>query len=216
MKILLIGSNGRMGKEMQVFLNGIGAEFYGIDKDNRNNICYSPDVVLDFSSSDALVQNLELAKKLKIPMVIATTNHTKENIEKILAASKSMPVFMSANFSILFNLMKTLCKSIKGEFECLLTESHHKNKKDKPSGSAKVIIKQLNNNGIRPKVVCNRVSDIVGIHSLQVFSKCEELTISHTVYSMQVFCVGAYKACEYIVKKQKGFYGMEDLHGDCL
>lgn len=216
MKILLIGSNGRMGKEMQTFLSGIGEDFLGIDKDDRKYINYSPDVILDFSLPDALVQNLELAKKLQVPIVIATTNHTKDNMQYIYNASKSIPIFMSANFSILFNLMTELCKNIKGEFECLLTESHHKNKKDKPSGSAKAIIKQLNKNGIRPKIVCNRISDIVGIHSLQVFSKYEELTISHTAYSKQVFCMGAYRACEFIIKKQNGFYDMGDLLGDSM
>ena len=216
MKILVVGANGRMGQEMKMFLSSIGEIFFGIDKQTRQSVSIVPDVILDFSCADALEQNLELAKSFNVPIVIATTNHSKDNMRLIKKHALILPVFMSANFSILFNLMKKLCESVKGDFEYLLTETHHKNKKDKPSGSAKVIIKKLNQNSIRPKVVCNRIGDVIGIHCLQIYSKCEKLELSHTAYSRQVFCMGAYKACEYILTKQKGLFGMEDLLSDCL
>ena len=216
MKILVVGANGKMGQEMKKYITSLNQEFFGIDKNNREEIFVEPDVILDFSSPDALLQNLQLAKKYNIPIVIATTGHTKENYIYIKEYSNFIPVFMSSNFSILFNLMQKLCKEIKGNFDFVLSESHHKTKKDKPSGSACSIIKILNKNNIKPKVICNRVSNVVGEHQLDIYSKDEKLSLSHTAYSKQVFCEGAFKVCEYIVTKQNGFYSMEDYLNDCL
>ena len=216
MKILLIGTNGRMGHEVQKYFKTNGVDFCWIDKHNREDVQSDIDVILDFSSHEALEENLILAKRLNVPIVIATTNHNKNNLKLIKNHSKNLPVFMSANFSILFNIMKKICGNIYGEFDYVLTETHHKNKKDKPSGSAKALLKILSKNKIKPKVICNRISNVIGEHKLQIYGNSEVLEISHTVYSREVFCSGAYIACKYILNKKSGMYGMEDLICDCL
>ena len=200
-----------MGQEMTRLLQQKGIEFFGMDQNDKVPKNFCPDVVLDFSSHLATGQNLDIAQKYNVPIVIATTNHTKQDKKQISNFSKSLPVFMSSNFSVLFNLMLKISKILGGNFEYVLTESHHKTKKDMPSGSAKMLIKNLKKNNIKPKVVCHRVSNIVGEHELKIFAPNECLSICHTAFSRQVFCEGALLACFYIVKKQSGFFGMEDL-----
>ena len=216
MKILLIGSKGKMGQEMSKLLLQKNIQFFGIDQNDKVDKKFCPDVILDFSCQSALQQNLDLAKFYKVPIVIATTNHTKQNVSIIKQHSKTLPVFMSSNFSVLFNVMLKMCKNLGGNFEYVLTETHHKTKKDIPSGSAKMLIQNLKKNNISPKVVCHRVSDVVGEHELKIYSPNEILNICHTAFSRQVFCIGAKLACEFILKKNKGLFGMEDLIGDCM
>lgn len=218
MKVLLIGSEGRMGQSMKLFLKQQGCVFYGIDKNNREIDNFNFDVIVDFSSAEALEENLTLALSHKVPIVIATTNHTKHNYELIKKYKQGIPIFMSSNFSILFNVMLKMINSLKvvKDFQFVVTEKHHKTKKDKPSGSAKQIIKNLNLIKVKPKVYCHRVGDVVGEHSIFVYGENEYLSLSHTAISRQVFCGGAYMACEYILNKPNGLYNMENLLDDCL
>lgn len=89
MKVLLIGHLGRMGKMMAKKLEDEGISYLGIDKDSRHRAeGYAADVIVDFSSSQCLCENLDLAQKNNIPIVIATTNHSPQNIEKIPPKSR--------------------------------------------------------------------------------------------------------------------------------
>ena len=219
MKILLIGHQGKMGLQMQGYLTQNNIEFVGVDKDNINNLKQQNfDVVLDFSTSEALLNNLKIAKDFNVPIVIATTNHSKQNLQYIHKFKNYIPIFMSSNFSMLFNLMLKMVGCIKANNsnEIIVQEVHHKTKKDKPSGSLKQIIKTLNMANIKPKMYCYRVADVVGKHSVFVYSNGEVLEIKHTAYTKQIFCQGALNVCEYILKQKNGLYSMENYINDCL
>lgn len=215
MNILLMGSNGKMGKQMQLFLKEKGCNFLAIDKHNLNMISgYKADVVVDFSLAQALEQNLKIAKRKKIPIVIGTTNHNKQNLQLINEYKKCIPIFLSSNFSEFFNILLSLINNLKliKSNQFVVTEKHHKQKQDKPSGSAKQIIKKLNLINIKPRVVCYRVGNIVGEHSIGIYGDNETLLLKHSALNRQVFCSGAYKACEFILNKPNGLYGMENLY----
>ena len=219
MKLILIGANGKMGQQMQIFLKEKDCKVVLIDKLNRNILenC-AGDIILDFSSNSALDDNLKIAKLKKLPIVIGTTNHNETNLKLIKEYSKSIPIFLTYNFSIGFNLMLQFIKYFKmlndGEF--LITEKHHKTKKDIPSGSAKMIIKKFKTINIEPKVYSYRVSNIVGEHKIYCYKDNEVLEIKHIAKDRMLFCDGAYKVCEYMLNKKKGFYTMEDfLKIDC-
>ena len=139
------------------------------------------------------------------PIVVATTNHSKENEKLLKAYSKSIPILYSSNLSLAMNYFFKMVKQIK-KLDCydfVLEETHHKNKKDKPSGTCKTLIKNLNHQGIKPKVVSLRVSNVFGVHTLKVFGENETLFISHNVLSRQVFCEGAIWACKFLKDKKK-------------
>ncbi len=214
MKVLLIGSNGRMGRCFFSLLQKQNHECLGIDKESRFLACaFSPDVIVDFSSSACLESNLALAKQKCAPIVIATTNHSPENLDLIKEHSKFLPVFMASNFSELFaRLMKILpelCTLSGCDF--VLSEIHHKNKKDSPSGSMKDMISVLKQRGIEPIVQCLRLQEVVGRHKIAIYSKNERLEITHEVQSREAFCDGALKACEFIITKRSGLFTMQDL-----
>ena len=214
MKILLVGANGKMGREMSSYLEKKEIGYFKIDKENRDDAKkFDYDIVLDFSTSACLYENLELAKKKRCPIVIATTNHTKNNYELIQKYSKIIPIFMSANFSILFTMLKSMLDKIKNQpnLQTVVCETHHQHKKDKPSGSAKQIIKIINSKNIVPTVYVLRVGEVVGEHKISFYMPDEELEIVHTAFSKRVFCNGAYMACKFISSKQNGVYDMEDL-----
>ena len=214
MKIILIGSQGKMGKEMQNFLTQKDISFVAIDKENLSDLNSAMgDVVLDFSSASALSQNLNFARSKNLPLVIATTKHTKENLAKIKKQSKTLPIFMSSNFSIMFNLLNRMVKHLRcwQNQDVVLEEVHHKTKKDIPSGSAKMLMSTLKKNNVTPKVVALRVGNVVGVHKVSVYGDYEILTITHNAESRQVFCSGAYNACKYILTKKCGLYDMENL-----
>lgn len=214
MKILIFGANGRMGQEMQKYLSKIGENFVCIDKNNRNLLSSQKvDVIIDFSSKDALKDNLFYAQNSKTPIVIATTGHTKENLASIKKASKNIAILLSSNFSLMFNFLNVILKNVKMFSSCdfVLQETHHKEKKDSPSGSAKMLIKTLKIQNIRPKVVTLRLGNFVGEHKVQIVDDYENLTFSHSVLSRQVFCHGGYIACKFLKDKNSGLYSMENV-----
>ncbi len=214
MKILLVGCNGKMGQQMQKVLEKHSVEFLGIDKENRKlSENFDADVVLDFSTASTLQDNLTLAASKHIPIVIGTTGHSEENLQLIQKFQEQIPIFLSSNFSILFHLLLKMTSLTQGLSNCdfIVEDTHHKHKKDCPSGSCKDIIKTLEKNGISPRVTSYRVGEVVGIHTLKIFYGNESLILQHNVSSREVFCEGALKACEFILKKTNSLYSMNDL-----
>ncbi len=214
MKVLVVGACGKMGQMLCARLNELKIENCGIDKHNRTLADdFDADVVVDFSSSECLKENLILAKQKRIPIVIATTNHSAQNLQLIDEFKRDIPIFMSANFSIMFNVMLKLMSNLGALKNCdfVLTEIHHKHKKDSPSGSCLKIKTALNKQGIQPTITAHRVGEVVGEHMLQIFGESESLTISHSAQSRRVFCDGAILACKFIENKSPALYGMSDL-----
>lgn len=214
MKILLIGSEGKMGHQMQNVIRKNNLSFLGIDIDNREDAeKFNADVILDFSSSSCLHQNLILAKNKNIPIVIATTNHDSSNLDLIEKFKKELPIFMSSNFSIMFHALLKMIRQLKILDECdfLVEDTHHKHKKDSPSGSCKEIIKVLNEIGVTADVSSHRVGEVIGIHDIKIYADNECLEIKHQATSREVFCQGALKACEFILNKPNGLYTMNDM-----
>ena len=214
MRVLIIGSNGKMGKKMQSQLKKENIDFFGIDKENRLEAeNYKCDVVVDFSTAECLKENLLLAEKKKVPIVIATTNHSADNLFEIEKSKKNIAIFMASNFSILFSVLLKMLKNLKilQENDIVVEEIHHKQKKDSPSGSCKEIIKVLEECGQNPIINSLRVGDVVGNHSVSIYGKNEILEISHRVFDRDVFCQGVVKACKFIIEKKSGLFNMNDL-----
>ena len=112
--IVLIGSNGRMGKCLQKQFIQNNIKYLSIDAHNRNLLTAKPgDVVVDFSCADALKDNLAFAKQYNIPIVIGTTNHNSSNKKLMQQYKKYIPIFYSANMSILFNVFNKILPNLK-------------------------------------------------------------------------------------------------------
>lgn len=197
------------------------------------NIKEKVDVIIDFSVPVATFEILKYAKENKVPVVIATTGFSEEQLNEIKEISKEIPVFRSSNMSLDINLMATLVQKIAEvlkESDIEIIETHHNKKIDSPSGTAILLANAINevfNNEKEynfdrmskrekrnPKEIgfsAIRGGNIVGEHTVQFFSENETLEITHKSYSRQVFAEGALKAANFIVKQPNGLYDMKNL-----
>lgn len=214
MKILLIGSNGRMGKQMQSYMKQKNIDFWAVDKSNFDTALNCDfDILVDFSTAEAVKQNLNLALKKCKPILIATTNHNAENEHMITCASKQIAVAVCPNLSIGIATVYKMIEQFKpvANYDFVVNEIHHKNKKDSPSGTAKQIVEILKQNGITPAVNAVRAANIVGTHRISAYGENEILEIKHTALSRDCFCDGAILVCQKLLKKPAGLYYIKDL-----
>lgn len=245
-KILLFGANGRMGNAVTAAANesdGVFAVTSGVDVSDADSpfpvyhdielVSDIPDVIIDFSHHTSLPSIMRYAVKHSVPVVIATTGHTDEEMQTMKDSAESIPIFFSRNMSLGVNLLIALAKkasSILGEdFDIEIIEKHHHNKLDAPSGTALMIadaISQTRNDteyvydrhSVRKKreskeigIHAVRGGSIIGEHEVIFAGKDEVITISHSAASRELFATGALKAAEFIIKQESGLYSMDDM-----
>jgi 4-hydroxy-tetrahydrodipicolinate reductase len=243
MKIALLGY-GKMGKMIEEIIERERIHEVGlkIASTNRNKITSSTlmniDVAIDFSASDAVLEHAALCIEAGTPMVIGTTGWY-DGLETLrsLCAEKNGAIVYASNFSvgvnILFELNKKLAELMKHrkEYEPQITEIHHKQKKDSPSGTAITLAKDIlqfsevkkqwvnvssgnyqEKNGIGDELVIlsQREGTITGTHRIQYKSAVDRIEIMHEAFSREGFAYGAITAGEWIASK-KGFYEFRDV-----
>ena len=161
LKIIISGCNGHMGRVVEALCANdpaveVCAGFDVLGASDRDFPVYtSPaqfagqaDAVIDFSSPAALDGLLEFAKARKIPLVLATTGYSPEQVAQVGAAACDVPIFRSANMSLGINVLLELVKkaaSVLGDsYDIEIVERHHRRKVDAPSGTALMIATRRN------------------------------------------------------------------------
>lgn len=246
LKVMVNGCSGKMGKIVcdLVKKNENLVLKSGFDKQSINtfdfpvfnqiqDITEKPDVIIDFSIPIATFKILEYAVEKHVPIVIATTGFSESEEEKIKEYSKQIPIFKSANMSYDIMIMKKLVQwlaPLLKNTDIEITETHHNNKIDSPSGTAQMLADAINTS-LDNSLYCKynrhdkrekrnkheigmhsiRGGNIVGEHTVQFFGEFETLELKHTSYSRNVFAEGAIKAAQFIVNQDSGFYDMNDL-----
>jgi len=178
----------------------------------------TPDVVIDFSSADACVKNLKTVVKNKINAVIGTTGFSeeqKDELKELIRENNIGAVIspnMSAGVNIFWKIIEESGKMLKNYgFDVEITEAHHDQKKDAPSGTAKKmkeILKEIYNKEIPTHSI--RLGTIPGTHETIFAGYDEIIEIKHIAYSREIFANGALLASEFI-KGKKGIYNMQDV-----
>lgn len=250
--IILIGAEGRMGRDVSecvgssedVCISAYIDKSYGdaelscvTDAKNRYPTLDGSvwgDLILDFSNKSALFPVLDFAKSRHIPVVIASTGHSEEELSEIGRASNIIPVFKSDNFSVgvyLLSLFARLAATVFSGSDVEILESHHRNKCDIPSGTSLSLADSVISVCPEKHTVIGRqgkrANDEIGISSLRfgfgvgsheiIFSnERETLTLHHDAHSRRMFSLGALNACRFIVNKSSGLYGMADLYSGLL
>lgn len=210
MNILICGKSGSMG---QVLSSIISAD----DSLHEADVQMQPDVIIDFSSPQALDEVLNLAISKSCPLVIATTGYTEQQMTDIQLASKKIPVFQSSNFSIGIYLMQraldTLLSRMKQPYDVHLIDIHHNKKKDAPSGTAKMLASGMSAHKPLDEIqtVSLRSGSVVGEHQVSIQWNQESLTLTHQAQSKEVFAFGAIAAAQFLVQQPIGYYTMDDL-----
>lgn len=191
------------------------------------------DVLVDFSNHKAVEGILSFAVSEGMPVVIATTGHTEEEIGAIKRASEKIAVFRSGNMSLGVNLLAALVKKAAAAlvgYDIEIIEYHHNKKLDAPSGTALMLAESARDglgsspdyvycrhdrHEIRPEneigIHSVRGGTIVGRHDVIFAGKNEVVTLSHSAESRDIFAHGALRAAAFICGKPAGLYCMNDF-----
>lgn len=233
-KVIIIGAGGRMGnaiaqeiketKDMEVI--------YGVEKeghpavgspfgknsivDKLEGVIGEGDVVVDFSEREAVLSNKEGLVKGGKPYLCGVTGFREEELEGLKEMGEYIPLLYSPNFSFGANLLiksaGEIARFLPEDYEIKIIETHHKRKKDAPSGTAKSLIAEIEKErGERVEVFSLRAGEIVGEHRVILFGPGEVLEITHSALSRKAFVRGVLEGIRFIIKQTKGFYTFEDV-----
>lgn len=177
------------------------------------------DVVIEFTSPEVTVAHVQVAQQARKPIVIGTTGLSEAQQEALKSAAKSIPIIFSPNMSlgvnVLFELARTAAVRLGPSYDVEVVESHHKHKKDAPSGTAKRLAEVLAGARKQPvnaiPVHAVRAGDIVGDHTVILAGPAERLELTHRAQSRDVFAQGALRAAQFVVTQQPGLYDMSHV-----
>ncbi len=200
------GVAGRMGRTITAL----------VENDNslslQNNL-ETADVAIDFSSHAALEALLQKCVALKKPVVVGTTGHSAENMRILQEMSKQIPILFSPNFSlgmaVTLEAAKLIAGKLKGLCQIEIIEAHHHTKKDKPSGGALKLAKEISDKEIPIHSI--RAGDIIGDHTVVFVLAGERIELKHQAQSREIFARGALLAAKFLKTKPPGLYSVKDL-----
>lgn len=246
-RLILSGCNGKMGRMItSCVASRCDCEIVaGFDINTESTAGYpvfanpmncdiQADAIIDFSHPSALEGVLKYADGHNLPVVVATTGLSKEQIDSVQTMSERVPVFFSANMSLGISLLAELARKaaalLGDDFDIEIVEKHHNQKIDAPSGTALLLADALSPAlSYDPEYVFDRHSvrqkrdrkeigfssirggTIVGEHDVIFAGRDEVITLSHAAASKEVFAVGAINAALFLVGKAPGYYSMKDL-----
>ena len=238
MNIALFGY-GKMGKEIEKVLleRGHSISHRINSKDNLDVIDFSnTHAVIEFSTPNTAHKNIQFCLNNKLPIVIGTTGWY-DNLAELsnLCESNKTAMIHATNFSLgvnlFFKLNEQLAKLMTKypSYNCSVTEIHHTEKKDAPSGTgikiAEGIISELDQftdwenvstsdltNGKNLSLASERLPNVPGTHNVKYENEIDKIEISHTAHSRKGFALGSVIAAEWIIDK-KGTFTMRDVLG---
>jgi 4-hydroxy-tetrahydrodipicolinate reductase len=191
------------------------------------------DVYVDFTTPASTRAAADLARARKHPAVIGTTGLGKADEAALDALAEVAPIVVAANFSLGVNLVlglvKTAARTLGTEWDAEVVETHHRAKRDAPSGTALMIARAIaaghgsdydkvkrhtrdGDVGARPRgeigVSTVRGGDVIGEHTAYFFGPAERIEIGHRASSRAIFAAGALRAAAWVVGKPPGRYDM--------
>ena len=210
----------------------IEAVFGRDDLDQLGRLGRVADVVMDFSRPEALPEIASYVRRTGTPLLSGTTGYTEEEKESIFSLGTAAPVLWSANYSIgvavLCRALRVIAPALQPDFDIEITETHHNQKADAPSGTAKLLLESIDpQHALRPvygrEGNCGRRDrDEVGIHALRggtvagthtvhFFGLDEELELTHRAASRQIFVSGALHMARLLTERPKGVYSLQKI-----
>jgi len=220
-RVLLVGAAGRMGKTIfdlastESEIEIVAQCDLGDAIEPAMNDC---DVAIDFSHANATGEICRAALHQGKSLVIGTTAHSQQQRNTIEETAQSVPIVLASNFSVgvnvLFWLTRRAAELLGADFKPEIVETHHKMKKDAPSGTAKTLAEILNSaRQSEIPIESIREGDVVGEHTVIFSGSGEQLELTHRAASREIFARGALRAAKWIVGKPPGLYSMQDVLG---
>lgn len=242
MNILLLGY-GKMGKTIEKIALERDHQVAGrIDADNHADLANlepdDVDVVIEFSSPESAAENITYCLERGWPIVCGTTGWLSHRNEiEALCRDRKGAFFYASNYSIgvnlFFRLNKVLAKFMRKypSYQVSMTEIHHTEKKDAPSGTAITLAEgvmehlptkhrwigkegnvPLINSTDAVEIESLREGTVPGTHTVRYDSDVDRIEITHVAHSRQGFALGAVVAAEWLVGRE-GVFSMDDLLG---
>ncbi|TBR19925.1 MAG: 4-hydroxy-tetrahydrodipicolinate reductase [Chitinophagaceae bacterium] len=235
MKIVLIGY-GKMGKAIEEIALTRGHQIlFTITHQNdplfsKENLSQA-DVAIEFTNPKSAFDNVTKCFELGLPVVCGTTGWTERLDEIKTICNELKTAFLHAtNFSVGVNLFFEINKKLaslmntQSDYDIQISEIHHTQKKDSPSGTAVTLAEQILENISRKKnwinentdnpdlleIISKRIDPAAGTHKIKYSSAIDDIEIIHTAHSRMGFALGAVLAAEFIHKKT-GCFTMKDV-----
>ena len=191
------------------------------------------DCLIDFSHIDAVESHLKYAEQYRKPLLVAVTGLTDQHYVLAVKAAQHIPLIITANTSLgitlLIKLVEEAARKLPHTFDVDITETHHRHKKDAPSGTSLALGKAVQQgksiampehyhgrsiNAARSETDINytiiRAGGYPGDHSVVFSSMQEVIELKHRSLDRRVYAQGALYAAKWLARQQPGLYGMND------
>lgn len=217
-------------------LAGIGLSGFTVTSDLPSALAQC-DVAIDFSNAAATSANLRACVAARKPIVIGTTGFSSAVELEVGEAAGHIAVLVAANTSLgvtlLIELVRAAAKTLPADFDIEISEAHHRNKRDAPSGTALALgraaaqargqhlekVAAVSRSGESPRqpgeigFAVTRGGDIVGDHTVLFAGAGEQLLLGHRATDRAIFARGALKAAAWLARRPPGRYAMRDVVG---
>lgn len=208
MKIAVFGAKGRVGSAVVRLAKG--HDVWQIDKDYEQNPLQNVDVVIDFSLPSATKQVVDFCQAHRCPLVTGVTSRSQSDLQLVDQLSKQVTVVAQDNFSQGIALLTEICQHVaqKCNWACEIVETHHQNKKDSPSGTAKMIASKVAKTGgefCTVTIHSLRLGSNFGRHEIVFATQGESLTITHQAENVDIFAKGALKTALEVAKNSQKY-----------
>lgn len=235
---IVIGGSGRMGRLVREELLARGFDVVGsYDVDNIDELdaaAPAADVAVDFSAPASLSHTLAYARRTGAAVVSGTTGLSPQQLDELRALGEKNRVIWASNYSLgvaaLRRATAMVARTLDG-WDVEIVETHHNQKVDAPSGTAKALLAAVDPTGERPVVggregiVGARVPGEIGMHAVRggtvagthevhFFGTDEEVCLTHRAASRQIFVTGAVAAAARLLTREPGFYDFDTLMFD--
>ena len=232
---IVVGGSGRMGRLVREELVARGFELVGsYDVDNIDELdggAPAADVVVDFSAPSSLSHVVAYAQRTGAAVVSGTTGLSAEQLSQLRALGEKNRVIWASNYSLgvaVLRRVTAMAAEALADWDVEIVETHHNQKVDAPSGTAKALLAAVDPSGERPVVdgrsgiVGARVPGEIGMHALRggtvagthevhFFGTDEEVCLTHRAASRQIFVAGAVAAAERLLEREPGYYDFDTL-----
>ena len=208
----LVGASGKLGKEViNVFTENNSELVFSFDIQGEWKQS-EPEILIDCSLPEAFDKMISFAKEFNVPIIVATTGLSEGNINQLKNFSEKKPVVQSYNFSVGIQILLELTRLANDKlpgWDVEISETHHRFKKDKPSGTAKMIQNIFGDKKIN--TTSHRLGNVSGDHIVSFGGLGEVISIQHRALSRRTFAEGILKSAEFALKKDRGFYSFTDV-----
>ena len=225
MRVLVLG-HGKTGKLVADVAHERGHGVHVLDaKENRDAMALTPpfvagfDVVIDFTTPEAVLQNMRACLATGARMVIGTTGwYARLKDMEALTERRQAGLLYGTNYSVGVQVMLELAGTMGGAlkhagYTFRVEETHHTSKLDAPSGTAITLAESVRaaaESGEVP-ITSKREGDVAGEHVLVAESDSDRLVLTHVSTSRRAFAEGAVRAAEWLATR-RGTFDFKDIY----